>query len=242
MTGRQASRRPTESTGGSRGGSLTEQVPEGNLTGEGHGLEGPRDRCVLDEGSPYLKRARWVREDGYWEMKLRDHPVAQVGGKVRVNRAVAYDAKPDNPVVCDLCKRADLDWSAKRPDPAFVAVDHEDHDRSNNRSGNLRRTHDWCNNNRPIVDQYGIPWSTFTDIPISDRPALRISSGPRKGAATPAALDLVSAPAATTLTVPDPPAGPPPDAGAVGGSPWDDVFVVPASLLETYPFLKEVRP
>lgn len=151
-----------------------------------------QSRCTLDPGSPYAD-LNLTFERGYWLCSLRSHPISPKAGKLRVHRAVCFDKCRDQAqIACGLCGMADLDWNVERSDDRYVHVDHVDGNGSNNRSNNLRPTHKWCNDNRSIVEGYGIGWERWISVPIAQRPALRIAGGPNKGAPTPIALKLAA--------------------------------------------------
>lgn len=153
-----------------------------------------QSRCTLDPGSPYAALNQTL-EKGYWLVSLRSHPISPKAGKLRIHRAVCYDkCSKEGKLVCGLCGMAHLDWHVDRNDPRYVHVDHIDGNGSNNRSSNLRPTHKWCNDNRSIVEGYGIGWERWISVPIAQRPALRIAGGPNKGAPTPIALKLARVP------------------------------------------------
>lgn len=169
-----------------------------------------RVACLLDDGSPYAEKTFTpVGERRYLRITVRDHAVAQKGGKVLVHRAVLYDALKAEfgagPYVCDWCGWADLDWFVDRADPAYLTVDHKDGNSANNRRSNLSATHKWCNDNRYIIESKGLSWDQFKATPPGKRPALRNTF---YGDATDTARDLAKRSPRPAVEGVGPPPGP----------------------------------
>lgn len=91
---------------------------------------------------------RWQATNGYWHIKLPEHPLAMPSqrGAVQEHRVVLYEAIGPGEHPCHWCGAA-VSWETAFPDG--LVVDHLDGDRLNNERGNLVPSCMVCNCQRP---------------------------------------------------------------------------------------------
>jgi hypothetical protein len=166
----------------------------------------------------------------YTRVTVKGHPIADANGKSYAHRIALYKAIGQGPHRCHWCEWDGLEWGLDK-DPNNLIVDHLDTNYKNDRPENLVPTHKWCNDNKWAVNQLGIPWSEVAKIPPGEREAF-YNPGTHKPTA--AAHEFAEWLGATVR--PDTPAEP------SERTPWEALFTVPASLLEKYAFLAEVKP
>jgi len=109
---------------------------------------------------------------GYRRVNAPGHAIADSSGKSYAHRVALYDAIGPGPHTCHWCKWPGLEWGLPRKDPNCLIVDHLNGVGDDNRPENLVAAHDWCNNNRYVIERRHIPWSTWKDIAPTERKAL----------------------------------------------------------------------
>ena len=92
-------------------------------------------------------RGKPLRRAPYMTKAMPSHPTAHADGRVRVHRAVLYDAIGPGVHKCNWCN-SDLEWFADRP--RELIADHLDTNTWNNSPGNLVPSCFRCNGARRL--------------------------------------------------------------------------------------------
>lgn len=152
--------------GGSPSSKATRRAPGDNA---GTGVQtDTRGQVILDpEWEPL--RPNLQPAGDYHKVQMTGHPIADANGRIRVHRLVLHDAIGPGPHPCHWCRHDGLVWCKEQRDPNYLTVDHLDGNKANDRRSNLAPTHKWCNDNRHVIEDFGIPWEFIATIPVADR-------------------------------------------------------------------------